>query len=77
VKGFHTDQADAEERRMTLQAATEELMRLDISETRQLRALEVALQDNPTLLAIVKRLQRADAVENADHAELFEAVRAG
>ena len=65
-----------EERQMTLQAATEELMRLDISETRLLAALEVSLADNPQLLAIVRRLQRADVLENSDHVELFDAVRA-
>ena len=67
----------AEERQMTLQAATEELMRLDISETRLLAALEVSLADNPQLLAIVRRLQRADVLENSDHEELYVAVRAG
>jgi len=69
----------AEERQMTLHAATEELISWDQREAELLdylgRAPEVA--NNPTLAAIVKRLQRGDLLENSDHAELYEAVRAG
>lgn len=69
----------ADERHVTLQAATEELLSWDARESELLaflgRAPEVA--NNPTLAAIVRRLQKGDLLENADHAELYEAVRAG
>lgn len=79
MKGFSNPVQIEEERQMTLQAATEELLTWDRREAELLdylgRAPEVA--SNPTLSAIVRRLQRGDLLENSDHAELYEAVRAG
>lgn len=79
MKGFSNPGQIEEERQMTLQAATEELLTWDQRETALLAFLEHApeVASNPTLSAIVRRLQRGDLLENSDHAELYEAVRAG
>jgi hypothetical protein len=68
-----------EERAITLQAATEELVSWDRREAELLAYLAQApeVANNQTLSAIVRRLQRGDLLENADHAELYEAVHAG
>lgn len=72
-----TAQQLAEERSITLQAATAELKTWDRYEADLLTHLSHELSDDPQLLAIAKRLQRGDALENSDHAELYDAVRAG
>lgn len=66
----------AEERAMTLQAATGELVSWDRYERELLTHLERRIVDQK-LLAIVARLNRGNAVEDADHLELFDAVREG
>lgn len=64
----------AEERRITELAATAELVTWDRYERELLTYLERQLT-NPTLLAVVRRLQRGNAIEDADHVELYDAVR--
>ncbi len=70
-----TPQQLADERHITLHAATDELLRLDIPEAEQLDYLARAVAGNPTLSAIVRRLQRSNRIEDADHLELHTAVR--
>lgn len=64
----------AEERRITELAATAELVTWDRYERELLTYLERQVT-NPTLLAVVRRLQRGNAIEDADHVELYDAVR--
>lgn len=64
----------AEERRITELAATAELVTWDRYERELLTYLERQIT-NPTLLAVVRRLQRGNAIEDADHVELYDAVR--
>lgn len=68
----------AEERSITLRSATDELLSWDEREAVLLDYLESAteVQNNPTLAAIVRRLQRGNVIEDRDHIELHEAVRA-
>lgn len=67
----------AEERHITLQSATAELLSWDTREAQLLNYLEAApeVRANPTLAAIVRRLQRGNVIEDADHIELYQAVR--
>ena len=64
----------AEERRITELAATAELVTWDRYERELLTYLERQVT-NPTLLAVVRRPQRGNAIEDADHVELYDAVR--
>lgn len=71
-----TPQQLAEENGMTILATTGELVSWDRYERELLTHLERRIAD-PKLLAIVSRLNRGNAIEDADHIELYEAVRAG
>jgi hypothetical protein len=66
----------AEERAMTLKSATDELLAWDAYEQRLLDFLERGVADNPTLAAIVRKLQRGNRIEDADHLELADALKA-
>lgn len=72
-----TPQQIAEERHITLRSATDELLSWDTREAQLLNYLEAApeVAGNPTLAAIVRRLQRGNVIEDADHLELHAAVR--
>lgn len=65
----------AEERHVTLQSATAELLAWDAHETELLNYLESVVGSHPTLGPIVRRLQRGNRLEDADHIELHAAVR--
>lgn len=69
----------AEERSITLLSATDELVTWDRREaalTNRIHAA-VARGEIQQALADIRLLQRGDVLENSDHVELFEAVRAG
>lgn len=65
----------AEERRMTLQSATGELLAWDVHENQLLDYLGTAVAHDPKLNAIVQRLKRGNRIEDSDHLELYDAVR--
>lgn len=65
----------AEERQVTLLAATDARISWDEYERQLLTYLERSLTENPKLLAIAHRLTRGNVLEDADHQELYEAVR--
>lgn len=69
----------AEERHVTLQATTSARVEWDEYERKLLLELErdIAVGANERALRIVRWLQRGNAIEDADHEELYEAVRAG
>lgn len=91
-KGFMTERTVLEERRITELAATEELVfRHDPKEAEQLAWLEDEIigalatvgPSHPATrrlehaARIARMLIKRDALENQNHAELYEAVRAG
>lgn len=65
----------AEERQVTLLAATDARISWDEYERQLLTYLTANLADEPRLLAIANRLVRGNVLEDADHRELHEAVR--
>lgn len=65
----------AEERQMTLQSATAELVTWDAYEAKLLAYLDSTIGPDATLGAILDRLQRGNRIEDADHLELHAAVR--
>lgn len=70
-----TAQQLAEERQVTLLAATDARISWDEYERQLLVYLERNVAGNPKLHALAKRLQRGNAIEDADHIELYETVR--